>query len=79
MAAVNQTDQGCDRCGNLFDPSVMHKIAFMEFVSTNEENDSYQLCVNCKRLLVQTFNFRKARTIMEAQNAAVSRRQNTTA
>lgn len=73
MAAVNQTDKGCDRCGNLFDPSI---IVLTTFVSANEERDEYQLCVNCKRLIVQTFNFRERRMTMEAQNAAVSRRQN---
>lgn len=76
MAAVNQTDKGCDRCGNLFDPSIMSVVTF---VSTNEENDSYQLCINCRHLIVRTFNFRERRMTMEKQNAEVSRRQNTDA
>lgn len=76
MAAVNQTDQGCDRCGNLFGPPYMYKV---EFVSANEESEAFQICINCKRLIVQTFNFTERRKVMEAQNAAVSRRQNTSA
>lgn len=61
---VNQM-YGCDRCGNLFQAEDMCLGNFSPFGTDGPALESYQLCINCKKLIVQMFVHHAGRLIFD--------------